>query len=255
MKSKLDELLALRPAKVGVAEYEGAIAAIAAKQKAFAAEADELRVKRKTSLLSISGEALVALEDQARALDVAVEQATAILAELEEHLVEIRGADKAAIFVRRRQLLMEKQADFRRRFHEVYDKVAPQLKGLFVEYDDLAAQAEALNSSKPSRSVAGVPRFAICSSYRERMCLPEIGLGLDEDYRTPMLHVGSFWKPCFIEGPRPMKVDEEAAAARNAEYRQMIERDQKRAVVGRVETVVRGSESVGILHPHDNANA
>jgi hypothetical protein len=131
--------------------------------------------------------------------------------------------------------------------------VAPHLKALFVEYGDLAAQAEALNSSKPSPSVRGVPRFAICSSYMERMCLPETGLDLDEDYRTPMLHVGRFWQPCFPEPPRPMIVNEEAG--QSDDYHRMIEQKQRTTVVGRVDVMTSDSAAAIFLHPHDNANA
>jgi len=217
MKSHLDELLALRPSedKSTVPLIAAAIQAIEAMGKAYAERAVAVRAERKASLLKLSGDRLQVMDQEAGALEIAVEQAKEISTELQIRLEDQKQADEAKVLIDRRNALLKKQVDFAKRIEPFYADFVEKFHGFAGEARFMEAEAKVLNRDletfakvhdlkvdNDGSALAKVDKSPVCVAYFERTCLPSANLTVANARHTPMAHHGKFWTG-DLEGPSP----------------------------------------------------
>jgi hypothetical protein len=232
MKSHLDELLALRPqAEAPAAAIAGAIEAIHAKGSQYAAEAAALRERREASLLTLAGRELRAMEDEARDLEIAVQQAREVAAKLAPVLFEARKGEALAEVTGKRAALLADYEDFAGRFHAFYREFVGRFPGFMAERAELVAQARQVEAGinvfldefipdEPGdnagsrtyrqqtarRELGEVPGSPIAPAYETRVCLPAADLAPGVEGWARMAHKGDWWQPKHLEGMTPDQV-------------------------------------------------
>ena len=201
MKTHLDELLALKPATGDSVVIKAAIEAITVKAIDFTNRAAALRAERKESLLKLSGDKLLGLEQKSAELEIAAEQAGELVANLEKQFAEAQKQEALETLIDVYNQLAKNRNGFADRFQNFYANFVLEYKSFMQDNSDIDREAKIHNSNiKIFRERFGgvaykyeFPERIISRVYSEKVCLPAPGLSVYEYAHVPMAHKGKFW--------------------------------------------------------------
>jgi hypothetical protein len=223
--AELDDLVAVRGKAVDAASTQQAILKIEDMIAGYTAQANGVRDRRKASLLKLPAEKLIAMENEARALDLAAEQGAEILGALRQQNFSQQAAEAAAQLLGQRDTVLAGNKACQAEWNNFYGKLVPEFLAMLAKVRTQEAEVSTFNSLKrdydrrwnqsPGRAVALEGDKVLYLDTREevpaapgrvvqnvggpvnphllaRICLPDSEFDGVAGDRVPLAYAGSF---------------------------------------------------------------